>query len=237
MYSNHGGVTCHDFGYGCAAGVPEPHPIHIPGQVITWPIHILLISKIDPIHILFWKLTPFIYFFPNFTHSYTFWVKKIPHWYTFDVKMIPIHILGGLKSIPHSSRTSVYTFIIEVTPRDSNMSFPFQYWTPVHTSIHLQTKMHTICHRFTYKVIENVLLTCAFNFTQNSQNNTLKPFHKNLNSSRSIVNMTQNNYAIGQYQYFIFGLLINYSTLSTTEAVTTYTRHNDFLITLSIYLF
>ena len=29
----HGGVTCHDFGYGCAAGVPEPHPIHIPGQV------------------------------------------------------------------------------------------------------------------------------------------------------------------------------------------------------------
>ena len=30
--------------------------------------------------------------------------------------MIPIHILGGLKSIPHSSRTSVYTFIMEVTP-------------------------------------------------------------------------------------------------------------------------
>ena len=34
--------------------------------------------------------------------------------------MIPIHILGGLKSIPHSSRTSVYTFIMEVTPRASN---------------------------------------------------------------------------------------------------------------------
>ena len=30
---SHGGVTCHNFGYGCAAGVPEPHPIHIPGQV------------------------------------------------------------------------------------------------------------------------------------------------------------------------------------------------------------
>ena len=30
--------------------------------------------------------------------------------------MIPIHILGGLKNIPHSSRTSVYTFIMEVTP-------------------------------------------------------------------------------------------------------------------------
>ena len=28
-----GGCTCHDFGYGCAAGVPEPHPIHILGQV------------------------------------------------------------------------------------------------------------------------------------------------------------------------------------------------------------
>ena len=27
--------------------------------------------------------------------------------------MIPIHKLGGLKSIPHSSRTSVYTFIME----------------------------------------------------------------------------------------------------------------------------
>ena len=30
--------------------------------------------------------------------------------------MISIHILGDLKSIPHSSRTSVYTFIMEVTP-------------------------------------------------------------------------------------------------------------------------
>ena len=72
--------------------------------------------KLTPFIYYFWKLTPFIYFFSNFTHSYTFWVKKIPHWYTFDVKMIPIHILGGLKSIPHSSRTSVYTFIMEVTP-------------------------------------------------------------------------------------------------------------------------
>ena len=30
--------------------------------------------------------------------------------------MIPIHILGGLKSIPQPSRTSVYTFIMEVNP-------------------------------------------------------------------------------------------------------------------------
>ena len=72
--------------------------------------------KLTPFIYYFWKLTPFIYYFSNFTHSYTFWVKKIPHWYTFDVKMIPIHILGGLKNIPHSSRTSVYTFIMEVTP-------------------------------------------------------------------------------------------------------------------------
>ena len=72
--------------------------------------------KLTPFIYYFWKLTPFIYHYSNFTHSYTFWVKKIPHWYTFDVKMIPIHILGGLKSIPHSSRTSVYTFIMEVTP-------------------------------------------------------------------------------------------------------------------------
>ena len=28
-----GGVTCHDFGYGRAAGVPGPHPIHILGEV------------------------------------------------------------------------------------------------------------------------------------------------------------------------------------------------------------
>ena len=72
--------------------------------------------KLTPFIYYFWKLTPFIYYFSNFTHSYTFRVKKIPHWYTFDVKMIPIHILGGLKSIPYSSRTSVYTFIMEVTP-------------------------------------------------------------------------------------------------------------------------
>ena len=72
--------------------------------------------KLTPFIYYFWKLAPFIYYFSNFTHSYTFWVKKIPHRYTFDVKMIPIHILGGLKSIPHFSRTSVYTFIMEVNP-------------------------------------------------------------------------------------------------------------------------
>ena len=88
-----GGVTCHDFGYGCAAGVPEPHPIHIPGQVKNmthsytshienwphsytifenWP-HSYTIFQFLPIHILFGeKDTPLIYFWcKNDTHSYT----------------------------------------------------------------------------------------------------------------------------------------------------------------------
>ena len=74
-----------------------------------------------PIHILFL----------DFTYSYTFWAKKIPHWYTFEVKMIPIHILGGLKSIPHSSRTSVYTFIMNVTPRPRGRGAPTPPAVPV----------------------------------------------------------------------------------------------------------
>ena len=85
-----GRITCHDFGYGHAARVPEPHPIHILGQLknmthsytshIENCPHSYPFFQIDPIHILFgWK---------------------IPHWYTFDVKMISVHILAGLKSIP-----------------------------------------------------------------------------------------------------------------------------------------
>ena len=42
--------------------------------------------KLTPFIYYFWKLTPFIYYFSNFTHSYTFRVKKIPHWYTFWCK-------------------------------------------------------------------------------------------------------------------------------------------------------
>ena len=80
------------------------------------PFIYFLSQKDTPFIYYFSKDTPFIYYFLDFTYSYTFWAKKIPHWYTFEVKMIPIHILGGLKSIPHSSRTSVYTFIMEVTP-------------------------------------------------------------------------------------------------------------------------
>ena len=75
----HGGVTCHDFGYGCAAGVHEPHPIHIPGQV------------------------------KNMTHSYTSHIENWPHSYTiFEnwphsytiFQILPIHILFGWKRYP-----------------------------------------------------------------------------------------------------------------------------------------
>ena len=65
-----------------------------------------ILSKIDPIHILFFIFYLFIYFLGE---------KDTPLIYFWCEKMIPIHILGGLKSIPHSSRTSVYTFIMEVT--------------------------------------------------------------------------------------------------------------------------
>ena len=101
------GLTCHDFGYRRAAGVPGSHPIHKLGEVKNIPIHILPIATIVPIHI-------HLYYFSNFTHSYTFWVKKIPHWYTFKVKMIPSHVLGGLKSIPLPAAR--LTFIMEVAP-------------------------------------------------------------------------------------------------------------------------
>ena len=58
-----GGVTCHDYGCGCAAGVSGPHPIHILGEVKNIPFHMLLIAQIVPIYILFLNIYPFIYFF------------------------------------------------------------------------------------------------------------------------------------------------------------------------------
>ena len=74
-----GGVTCHDFGYGCAAGVPEPHPIHILGQVKNITHSYTSHIEIDPIHILFFKIDPIhILFFQN----------------------LPIHILFGEKDTP-----------------------------------------------------------------------------------------------------------------------------------------
>ena len=101
---------------------PNPTPFIYQAKWKTWPFHILPISKIDPIHILFLKIDPFHILFFKFYPFIYFSGEKDTHWYTFDVKMIPIHILGGLKSIPHSSRTSVYTFIMEVTPpRDTDL--------------------------------------------------------------------------------------------------------------------
>ena len=74
-------------------------------------------EKYNPfMYLLLRKWYIFIYYFSYITYSYTFWVKMIPHWNTFEVKSIPIHILGSLKSTPHSSRTPVYTFIMEVNP-------------------------------------------------------------------------------------------------------------------------
>ena len=41
---------------------------------------------------------------------------KYTHIFYISIFLIPLHILRGLKSRPHSSYTSVFTFIIEVTP-------------------------------------------------------------------------------------------------------------------------
>ena len=93
-----GGVTCHDFWYGRAAGVPRSHPIR--------PIHILPISKIVPINIQFFKFYPFIYFLgEKDTPFIYFWCENDTHSYTRRPQ----------KYTP-SSRTSVYTFIMEVNP-------------------------------------------------------------------------------------------------------------------------
>ena len=67
-------------------------------------IHILTKVTIVPINILFYTFYLLTYFLS----------KKILHIYTFELKMIPIYILDHLKRIPHSSRSSVYIFIMEV---------------------------------------------------------------------------------------------------------------------------
>ena len=106
-YCQHGGgVTRHDFGYGRATGDPGPRPFHILGEVKKKQTHsythVFPISKIVPIHILFQILLIHI---------------------LFGWKRYPIDILLRWKSYPFiyldawkSSRTSVYTLIMEVTP-------------------------------------------------------------------------------------------------------------------------
>ena len=138
--------------------------------------------KLTPFIYYFWKLTPFIYYFSNFTHSYTFRVKKIPHWYTFDVKMIPIHILGGLKSIPHSSRTSVYTFIMEVTPpcnleakKVDNLTFFSNIWQNRESTegyvIYGNTNMCFCCIKRKGKRSDSVLWQKPLHRQKNSKSN------------------------------------------------------------------
>ena len=68
-HSRGGGVTCHDFSYGCAAGAPGPHPLHMLGEVKKQTNSYTFISRIVPIHILYpliyflgEKYTPLIYF-------------------------------------------------------------------------------------------------------------------------------------------------------------------------------
>ena len=106
-----GGVTCHDFSYGCAAGTPGPNSIHILGEVKKKQTNsYTFISRIVPINILFgWKRYPID-------------ILLMRKWY-------PIHILGSLKSIPHSSRTSAYTFIVEVTPPRGNALCKLKFYT------------------------------------------------------------------------------------------------------------
>ena len=106
-----GGITCHDFRYRRAAGVPGPHPIHILGEVKKKQTHWLYFP--------YRKVYPFIYmyYFSYFTNSYTFWVKKIPaqliSWYTFDVKMIPekaLIYLEAWKVYPFQPHVCIYLF-------------------------------------------------------------------------------------------------------------------------------
>ena len=61
--SRWGGVTCLEFGYVRAAGVPGPHPIHVLVEVKNKGILILPIAKIVPIYLPFFKFYPFKYIY------------------------------------------------------------------------------------------------------------------------------------------------------------------------------
>ena len=84
-----GGVTCHDFGYGLATGDPGPRSIYILGEVklkinqTHSYTHVLPISKIVQIHILFSKFYSFIYFLgEKDTPLIYFWGENHTHLYT-----------------------------------------------------------------------------------------------------------------------------------------------------------
>ena len=58
---------------------PNPTPFIYQAKWKTWPIHILPISKIDPIHILFLKIDPIhILFFKFYPFIYFLGEKDIP---------------------------------------------------------------------------------------------------------------------------------------------------------------
>ena len=86
---------------------PRTLPIHILGEdKKNRPIHILPISKIVLIHILFFKFYSFIYFLcEKDTPLIYFWCENDTHLYTRRPE----------KYTP-SSRISIYTFIMEVYP-------------------------------------------------------------------------------------------------------------------------
>ena len=105
--ANTGGLTCHDFGYGRATENPGPRPIHILGEVKkkTRPIHIHMYFQ-------YRKLYPFIYYFQILLIHILFGWKRYPIDILLRWKSYPFIYLDAWKS----SRTSFYTFIMEVSP-------------------------------------------------------------------------------------------------------------------------
>ena len=82
-----------------------PHSYTRPSEK-TWPIHILPIWKLTPLTYFFFQIYPFIYFLgEKDTPLIYFWCENYTHSYTWRPE----------KYIPYS-RTSVYNFIMEVTP-------------------------------------------------------------------------------------------------------------------------
>ena len=90
---NHGGSLANILGTDVRLESPNPTPFIYQAKWKTWPIHILPISKIDPIHILFLKIDPihilffkfypFIYFLgEKDTPLIYFWCKNDTHSYT-----------------------------------------------------------------------------------------------------------------------------------------------------------
>ena len=71
MHKTHGGggLTCHDFGYGRAAGIPGPRPIQILGEVKKRTHSYTSHGE---------NCTHSYVFFSNYTLSFTFGRKRYP---------------------------------------------------------------------------------------------------------------------------------------------------------------